>query len=138
MELTITTYTRVVVCHSLSLGDLALHVAMGSMVVVEVLPLPELVVEHLSVVDHDPVEHPIELLVIDAMGTLNLAVEPRVPRPDVDVPDPFVQDVPVEGGLELSPVVCLDYLDQEGKPLEHVVETGWRSSDSIGRRSEVP
>jgi hypothetical protein len=34
---------------------LALEAPVGSMVVVEVLPLAELVVENLSVVDHDPV-----------------------------------------------------------------------------------
>jgi hypothetical protein len=37
------------------------------MVVVEVLPFLELVVEHLGVVDHDPLEEAVELLGVDAM-----------------------------------------------------------------------
>jgi hypothetical protein len=44
------------------------------MVVVEVLPLAELVVEDLGVVDHDAVEQPVELLGVDAVGALDLAV----------------------------------------------------------------
>jgi hypothetical protein len=42
------------------------------MVVVEVFPLLELVVEDLGVVDHDPLEHPAELLSVDAMGALEV------------------------------------------------------------------
>jgi hypothetical protein len=44
--------------------------------VVVVLPLLELVVEDLGVVDHGSVEEPVELLGIDAVRTLHLAVEP--------------------------------------------------------------
>ncbi len=38
---------------------------MGAVVVVEVLPLLEPVVEQLGVVDHDALEHPVELLGVD-------------------------------------------------------------------------
>jgi hypothetical protein len=56
-------------------------------VVVEVLPLAQLVVEDLGVVDHDPVEQAVELLGVDAVGALDLAVEPRRAGLDVDVAD---------------------------------------------------
>jgi hypothetical protein len=68
----------------------------GSVVVVEVLPLAELVVEDLGVIDHDAVEQAVELLGVDAVGALDLAVEPRRVGLDVDVADALVQDVPVE------------------------------------------
>ena len=80
---------------------------MGSVVVVELLPLAELVVEELGVVDHHPVEQLVELLGVDAVGALDFAVEPRGSGFDVDVADALVQDVPVEAGAELGPVVVL-------------------------------
>jgi hypothetical protein len=43
--------------------------------IVEVFPLLELAVEDLGVVDDLACEHPIELHVVDAMRTLDLAVE---------------------------------------------------------------
>jgi len=43
-----------------------------------------------------------------------LAVEPRRGRLDVHVLDAAVEDVPVEGGLELRTDVGLDHLDPEG------------------------
>ena len=51
-----------------------------------------------------------------------LAVEPRRGRLDVHVLDAAVEDVPVEGGLELGTVVGLDHLDPEGQLFEHVVD----------------
>jgi hypothetical protein len=41
------------------------------MVVVAVLPLAQLVVEDLGVVDHHAFEHPVELLGVDAVGALD-------------------------------------------------------------------
>ena len=52
---------------------------MGAVVVVEVLPLAELVVEELGVVDHDAVQEAVELLGVDAVGALDLAIQPRRP-----------------------------------------------------------
>jgi hypothetical protein len=49
-----------------------------------------------------------EFLGVDAVLAFHFAVEPRCGRSDVDVADALVQDVPVEGGLELSAVVGLD------------------------------
>jgi hypothetical protein len=77
------------------------------MVVVEVLPFLELVVEDLGVVDHHPLEHPVELLGVDAVGALDLAVEPRRAGLDVVVAGAFVQDVPVEAGAELDAIEFL-------------------------------
>jgi hypothetical protein len=50
-------------------------------------------------------EHPVELLVVDAMRPFDFAVEPRRGWPDVDVLDAFVQEVPVEASLELGSIV---------------------------------
>ena len=86
---------------------------MGAMVVVEVLPFLELVVEQLGVVDDDAFELAVELLAVDAVGSLDLAVQLRRGGLDVDVPDAAVGQVPVESGLELRTVVRLDLLDPE-------------------------
>lgn len=69
---------------------------MGSVEIIEVLPLLELLVEQPGVVNHDAVEHPVELLIVDPVRSLNLAVEPWSGRLDVDVADSSVQQVPVE------------------------------------------
>jgi hypothetical protein len=77
-------------------GCLAAEAAVGAMVVVEVLPLGELVVEQLRVVDEDAVQQAVELLGVDAVGAFHLAVEPRGGGLDVAVPDSSVEQVPVE------------------------------------------
>src|SRR6202011_4009126 len=78
---------------------LAAQAPVRASVVVEGLPLLELVVEELSGVDDHPFELTVELLVIDAMGAFHLAVEPGRERFDVDVADPTIQKMPVESGL---------------------------------------
>jgi hypothetical protein len=62
----------------------------------------ELVVEDAGVVDDGAVEEPIELFGVDAVGSLDLAVEAWGGRADIGVADALVDDVPVEGGLELG------------------------------------
>src|SRR5215211_8779499 len=104
------------------IGGLAAQAAVGPVVVVEVLPLAQLVVEDLGVVDHHPVQQLVELLSIDAMRALDLAVQPRRPRLDVVVADALVQDVPVEAGAELDAVVSLDDLDSEGQAFQHIID----------------
>jgi hypothetical protein len=79
----------------------------GSVEVVEVLPLLELLVEHLGVVDHHTVEQSVELLFVDAVGSLDFPVEPRGADLDVAVSDAAVEEVPVEGALELGTVEFL-------------------------------
>ncbi len=69
-----------------------------------------------------PSRSPVELLGVDAVGALYLSVQPRCPGPDVAVSDAPVEDVEVEGRLELRPVVGLDDLHPERELLEHVVE----------------
>jgi hypothetical protein len=89
-----------------------------SSVVVEVLPFTELLVEDLGIVDHDAVEKPVELLRVDPVRSLDLAVEPRRLRLDVFVSHPLVEHMPVERGLELRTVVGLDDVDAERESLE--------------------
>jgi hypothetical protein len=64
----------------------------------------------------------VELLGVDAVGALHLAVEAGRGRPYVDVADAAVEKMPVEGALELGAVVGLDDLDPERQLLEDVVE----------------
>jgi hypothetical protein len=45
-------------------------------------------------------EEAVELLGVDAVGSLHFAVEPMRARPDADVADAFVDQVPVERGAE--------------------------------------
>jgi hypothetical protein len=66
---------------------LAAEAAVRPMVVVEVLPLVELVVEQGGVVDEDTFELAVELFAVDAVGALDLPVEPRCCGPDVGVAD---------------------------------------------------
>ena len=89
-------------------GCLAIEAAVGSVEVVEVLPLLELVFEQFRVVDDDTVEHPLELLLVDPMRSLDFAVEARGGGFDVNVADAAIEDVVVELGAEFAAVVCLD------------------------------
>ena len=94
---------------------------MGPGEVVEALPLMELRVEELGVVYDLAGQQPIELFVVDAVRPLDLAIEPWRRWSDVDVLNAFVEQVPVEAGLELSAVVGLDLHDVEGQLLNDVV-----------------
>ncbi len=82
--------------------------AVGTSVVVEVLQFAELLVEDLRVVDDHTLEEPVELLGIDPMRALHLAVEPRCLRFDVFVSNSTVEDMPVERSLELMGPAELD------------------------------
>jgi hypothetical protein len=67
----------------------------GAVVVVIVLPFSQLLVEEVDVVaDAVLVEQLIELLVVDAVRALDLAVQARRPRTDVDVLDVELLQVP--------------------------------------------
>jgi hypothetical protein len=61
----------------------------GTVVVVVVLPLSELVVEDFGVVDDQAVEQCIELFGVDAVGPLHLCV--RVPILDVRAPPLYLR-----------------------------------------------
>src|SRR2546429_5577773 len=95
---------------------------MGSSEIVEALPLRELAVEQLGVVDHLAGEHAVELFVVDAMRALDLAVEAWRRGSDVDVLEALIEQVPMEAGLELGAVVGLDLHDLERQLLEDVVD----------------
>ena len=70
---------------------------MGPVVVIVILPLPKLLVEQVNVIgDAVLVEELVELLVIDAVRALHLAIEAWRARANVDVPDVEPLDVPVE------------------------------------------
>ena len=95
---------------------------MGSVEVVEVLRFLELVGEQAGVVDDDAVEESVELLGVDAVGSLDLSVQARGAGLDVDVLDAAVEEVPMEGALELGAVVGLDALGRERQLDQDVVE----------------
>lgn len=75
---------------------LAAQSAVGAVVVVAVLPFLELVVEHGDVAEDDTVEQAVELFGLDAVGALDLAVEPRGRRADVDMAGALAQQVPAK------------------------------------------
>ena len=76
------------------------------MVIVVVLPFPQLLVEQVDVVaDAVLVQELVELLVINAMRALHLAVEPWRPRANVDVLDVPFLEMPVKVRLEFGAVV---------------------------------
>src|SRR5205823_12964475 len=74
-------------------------------VVVNLLPVPDRLRRLLEAGKLVPTP---ELLVIDPMATLNLAVLLRPARPDVPVPDPRLLDTQREGQGELGAVVILE------------------------------
>jgi hypothetical protein len=81
--------------------------AVGSVVVVVVLPFLQLVGEQAGVVDHLALKEPVELFGVDAVGSFHLAVQPRRAGFDLDVVDALVEQVPVEGCAEFCAVVVL-------------------------------
>jgi hypothetical protein len=86
------------------------------MVIVVVLPLPEFLIEEVNVVaDAVLVEELVKLLVIDAVGSFDLAIQVRCSRSDVDVADIERLQVPVKLGLEFGAIVGLHDLNAEGQ-----------------------
>jgi hypothetical protein len=100
---------------------LSVEAAVGSVEVVEVVPILELVVEQFGFVDDDPVEYPVELFIVDAMGSFYLAVETRSCGFDGDVSDTSVQHVVAELGRELAAVVGLDRVNPQRQLLQEMV-----------------
>ena len=82
------------------------------MVIVIVLPLTQLVVEQVDVIrDAVLVQQLIELLVIDPMGSFDLAVEVRRPWADVHMADVQRLKMPVKLRLKLRAVISLNDVD---------------------------
>jgi hypothetical protein len=71
------------------------------------LPTPGASVEEAGVVDDDALEEPVELVIVDAVGSLHLPVQAGRAGLDVDVLDAAVEKVPMEAVLELGSVVGL-------------------------------
>jgi hypothetical protein len=82
-------------------GCLAAKSAVRTVVVVVVLPLLQLVGEEVGVVDHLAFEESVELLGVDPVGSLHLAVQPWCAGPDLDVIDALVEQMPVKRRTEL-------------------------------------
>jgi hypothetical protein len=76
---------------------LAVENSVRAMVIVVVLPFALLLVEEVNVIaDAVLVEELVELLVVDAMRPLDLTIETRRTRTDVDVADVEPLEVPME------------------------------------------
>ena len=93
--------------------------------VVVVLPFLEFQVERAGIVFDDAVEQPIEPLGVDAVGPLHFSVERRCGRPDVDVADAVVKNVPVKTGREFRPVIGLNLFDMEPQPRQFPIAPRW-------------
>jgi len=95
-------------------GRLAVERPVRPVVIVVVLPLPQLLVEQVNVVgDAVLVQELIELLVVDAVRSLHLAVQMRCSRPDVEMADVQGLEAPVRVRVEFAPAVGLHDLDAE-------------------------
>ena len=87
--------------------------------VVEAFPCSQLLFEiHVVSVR----EQLVELVFVGAMGSLDLPVQLRRARLDVDMLHPQISDVPVEQGLELVTSIRADHADSEREPLDDVVD----------------
>ena len=95
---------------------------MGAIVVVAVFPLLESLVEQAGVVDYLTVQEAVGLLGVDAVGSSHLAVQPWRPRPDPDVADALVDQVPVERRAELLAVECRHLVDDERQLGQHMLK----------------
>src|SRR5262245_36518393 len=96
---------------------------MRPVVIVIVLPLFELRVEEVNVVgDAVAIQELVELLVVDTMGSFDLAVQVWGPRTDVHMPNVEFLEMPVEMGLEFGTVIGLDDVDAERQAAEDVID----------------
>jgi hypothetical protein len=87
---------------------LAVERTVRAVVIVVILRLAQLVVEQVNVVgDAAAVEELIELLIVDAVGPLDFAVQMWRTWPDVGVLDVERLDMPVELGLKLRAIISL-------------------------------
>ena len=91
---------------------------MGSVVVVEILPFGQLLVQiHVVGV----CEQLIELFLVRAVGSLDLPIELWRAWFDIHMSDPLVFNVPVEVRLKLVSPVGSDRMDSKRKLFDHVV-----------------
>lgn len=76
-------------------------------------PTPAVAVEEIDVVDDLALQQPVELLRVDAVGSLDLAVQPRCAGLDADVSDALVQQMAVTGLAELLAAVGLNLVNRD-------------------------
>ena len=88
-------------------GRLAAECSVRAVVVVMILPFLQLVGEETGVVDDLALQEAVELLGVDPVGSLYLAVQPRRAGSDLDVVDAKVGQMQVERRAELGPVEFL-------------------------------
>lgn len=81
-------------------------------------PTPAVAVEEIDVVDDLALQQPVELLRVDAVGSLDLAVQPRCAGLDADVSDALVQQMAVTGLAELLAAVGLNLVNSTGTVAE--------------------
>ena len=94
---------------------------MGAVVVIEVLPLGQPLFEiNVALV----AEELVELLLIRAVRSFDLAVELWGSRLDVDVSNALIHQVPVELRLKLMPSIRSHGVDPERKLLDDVIDEG--------------
>ena len=86
------------------IGAVSTQSGVRAFIVVEVLPLLELVVEATCIFNHDTLEQAVELFLINAVRAFDFAIETRCLGLDIDVRDTQVLDMPVELGTELRTV----------------------------------
>lgn len=75
-------------------------------------PTPAVAVEEIDVVDDLALQQPVELLRVDAVGSLDLAVQPQCAGLDADLSDALVQQMPVTGLAELLAAVGLNLVNR--------------------------
>ena len=99
---------------------------MRALVVVEAFPFLKPLVEFLGTGDDHLFQLPIELFVVDPMGSFRLPVEVGSAGPNVAVLNALIQRVPVELRPKLAAVVGLDAVDLEGQLRQDVIYEGHR------------
>lgn len=110
---------------------------MRPVVIVVVLPFAQLLVEQVNVVGYAAlVQELVELLVVNPMRALDLAIEVWCPRADVDMANVQRLDVPMELRLKLRPVVSLNDVDAEGQPTQDI-QPGSRGRDPQGNCADA-
>ena len=102
--------------------------------VVVVLPLAQLLVEQVDALANGAdFQELVELLVVDSMGPLYLAIESGRSRSNVDVPDVEVFEVPAKFRLKLRTVVRLD---DEHPQCDELEERHGQGLPQLGTSSE--
>jgi hypothetical protein len=105
------------------IGCFSIEGSMGSIEVLEVFPLTELGLEiHVALAGQELVK----FLLVGAVRTLDLAVQPLCSALDVSVTDALIFDVPMELCLEFMAVVSSAFPDPERESIDDVIDEVYR------------